>query len=32
MTAPWDTKAPNEKAIVWQTGAWVHGEVRHDRG
>ena len=24
---PWDTKAPNENVIGWQTGGWVHGDV-----
>ena len=28
MTAPpWDTKAPNENVIAWQTSGWVHGDV-----
>ncbi|ETW25077.1 transferase [Mycobacterium gastri 'Wayne'] len=26
-TPPWDTKAPKENVIAWQTGGWVHGEV-----
>jgi SAM-dependent methyltransferase len=26
-TPPWDTKAPNENVIGWQTGGWVHGDV-----
>ena len=26
-TPPWDTKAPNENVIAWQTGGWVHGDV-----
>ena len=26
-TPPWDTKAPSESVIVWQTGGWVHGDV-----
>ncbi len=26
-TPPWDTKAPNENVIEWQTGGWVHGDV-----
>ncbi|MDT7759427.1 MAG: hypothetical protein QOH27_5325, partial [Mycobacterium sp.] len=26
-TPPWDTKAPNENVIVWQTCGWVHGDV-----
>jgi SAM-dependent methyltransferase len=28
MTAPpWDTKAPSESVIAWQTGGWIHGDV-----
>jgi SAM-dependent methyltransferase len=26
-TPPWDTKAPSESVIAWQTGGWVHGDV-----
>ena len=26
-TPPWDTKAPKENVIGWQTGGWVHGDV-----
>jgi len=26
-TPPWDTKAPSESVIGWQTGGWVHGDV-----
>jgi SAM-dependent methyltransferase len=26
-TPPWDTKAPNENVIAWQTGGWIHGDV-----
>ena len=26
-TPPWDTKAPNENVVAWQTGGWVHGDV-----
>ncbi|MDT5146275.1 MAG: hypothetical protein QOC58_920 [Mycobacterium sp.] len=26
-TPPWDTKAPKESVIAWQTGGWVHGDV-----
>ena len=26
-TPPWDTKAPKENVIGWQTGGYVHGEV-----
>lgn len=26
-TPPWDTKAPSQSVIAWQTGGWVHGEV-----
>jgi SAM-dependent methyltransferase len=26
-TPPWDTKAPNENVIEWQTAGWVHGNV-----
>ena len=26
-TPPWDTKAPNENVIAWQTDGWVHGDV-----
>ncbi|WP_420891041.1 class I SAM-dependent methyltransferase [Mycobacterium persicum] len=26
-TPPWDTKAPKESVIAWQTRSWVHGEV-----
>ena len=26
-TPPWDTKAPNENVIEWQTGGWVYGDV-----
>jgi SAM-dependent methyltransferase len=26
-TPPWDSKAPNENVIGWQTGGWVHGDV-----
>ncbi|MFZ3305722.1 MAG: class I SAM-dependent methyltransferase [Mycobacterium sp.] len=26
-TPPWDTKAPNENVIAWQTGGWIHGNV-----
>ncbi len=26
-TPPWDTKAPKENVIAWQTGGWVHGDV-----
>src|SRR5690349_3915438 len=27
VTPPWDTKAPNENVVAWQTGGWVHGDV-----
>jgi SAM-dependent methyltransferase len=28
MTSPpWDTKAPKENVIAWQTRGWVHGDV-----
>jgi SAM-dependent methyltransferase len=26
-TPPWDTKAPNENVVEWQTSGWVHGDV-----
>src|SRR6201995_1982256 len=26
-TPPWDSKAPNESVIEWQTRGWVHGDV-----
>jgi SAM-dependent methyltransferase len=26
-TPPWDTNAPSESVIGWQTGGWVHGDV-----
>jgi SAM-dependent methyltransferase len=26
-TPPWDTKAPSESVIAWQSGGWVHGDV-----
>jgi 2-polyprenyl-3-methyl-5-hydroxy-6-metoxy-1,4-benzoquinol methylase len=26
-TPPWDTKAPKENVIAWQTDGWVHGDV-----
>ncbi|BBX73949.1 class I SAM-dependent methyltransferase [Mycobacterium shinjukuense] len=26
-TPPWDTKAPKENVIAWQTAGWVHGDV-----
>jgi SAM-dependent methyltransferase len=26
-TPPWDTKAPNENVIAWQTAGWIHGDV-----
>lgn len=26
-TPPWDTKAPKENVITWQTSGWVHGDV-----
>src|SRR5580693_1897927 len=26
-TPPWDTKAPKENVIAWQTHGWVHGDV-----
>lgn len=26
-TPPWDTKAPKENVIGWQSGGWVHGDV-----
>lgn len=26
-TPPWDTKAPKESVISWQTNGWVHGDV-----
>ncbi|KAA1250776.1 class I SAM-dependent methyltransferase [Mycobacterium simiae] len=26
-TPPWDTKAPKENVIAWQTGGWIHGDV-----
>ena len=26
-TPPWDTKAPNENAIGWQTGGWVTASI-----
>jgi SAM-dependent methyltransferase len=26
-TPPWDTEAPSESVIAWQTGGWVHGDV-----
>lgn len=26
-TPPWDTKAPKENVIGWQTGGWVRGDV-----
>lgn len=26
-TPPWDTKAPKENVITWQTNGWVHGDV-----
>lgn len=26
-TPPWDTKAPKENVIAWQTSGWVHGDV-----
>jgi SAM-dependent methyltransferase len=26
-TPPWDTKAPSESVIAWQTGGRVHGDV-----
>ena len=26
-TPPWDTKAPSESVIAWQTRGWVHGDV-----
>ena len=26
-TPPWDSKAPSESVIAWQTGGWVHGDV-----
>ncbi len=26
-TPPWDTKAPSESVIAWQTSGWVHGDV-----
>jgi SAM-dependent methyltransferase len=26
-TPPWDSKAPSESVIGWQTGGWVHGDV-----
>jgi SAM-dependent methyltransferase len=26
-TPPWDTKAPNENVVAWQTAGWVHGDV-----
>jgi 2-polyprenyl-3-methyl-5-hydroxy-6-metoxy-1,4-benzoquinol methylase len=26
-TPPWDTKAPKENVVGWQTGGWVRGDV-----
>jgi len=26
-TPAWDTKAPNENVVEWQTSGWVHGDV-----
>jgi SAM-dependent methyltransferase len=26
-TPPWDTQAPNDNVIAWQTGGWVHGDL-----
>ena len=26
-TPPWDTKAPKENVIAWQTAGWIHGDV-----
>jgi SAM-dependent methyltransferase len=26
-TPPWDTKAPKENVVAWQTGGWVKGDV-----
>ncbi|HEY2503441.1 MAG TPA: class I SAM-dependent methyltransferase [Mycobacterium sp.] len=26
-TPPWDTKAPSDSVIAWQTGGWIHGDV-----
>jgi cyclopropane fatty-acyl-phospholipid synthase-like methyltransferase len=26
-TPPWDTKAPSESVIAWQTDGWIHGDV-----
>jgi 2-polyprenyl-3-methyl-5-hydroxy-6-metoxy-1,4-benzoquinol methylase len=27
QTPPWDTKAPKENVIAWETDGWVHGDV-----
>ena len=26
-TPPWDTKAPKESVVSWQTAGWIHGDV-----